>query len=188
VLRFKHQIEYRPANDGFFTRMAGHPKVKWKEKKRSSLSDSGWTISDSENYISLIVGLDVKEIVTLDDFAGDEKFETDGPGVITLTDSEIDTYYRELQEGWSIVEKDCIKRLEKSFKFKNFDKALKFTNKVGEFAEQEQVKHHPDLLTRWGKVTVRWWTYHHVKGLHKNDFIAAAKTDELYTNFIQSNP
>jgi 4a-hydroxytetrahydrobiopterin dehydratase len=49
---------------------------------------------------------------------------------------------------------------------------------VGEVAEAED--HHPALLTEWGKVTVTWWT-HAVKGLHRNDFIAAAKTDQLHS-------
>jgi 4a-hydroxytetrahydrobiopterin dehydratase len=100
-------------------------------------------------------------------------------GEHTLTDSEIKTYYRQLHEGWSVVEKDGIKRLEKSFKFNNFDEALAFTNSVGKFAEK--VNHHPDILTEWGKVTVSWWTHRDDKGLHKRDFIAALRTDELYT-------
>lgn len=78
---------------------------------------------------------------------------------------------------WMIIEVDGVQRLERVFKFKNFVEALDFTNKIGEIAEQED--HHPLIVTEWGKVTVQWWT-HVVKGLHKNDFIMAAKTDELY--------
>jgi 4a-hydroxytetrahydrobiopterin dehydratase len=48
---------------------------------------------------------------------------------------------------------------------------------VGEQAEEEG--HHPALLTEWGKVTVTWWT-HKIGGLHHNDFIMAARTDELF--------
>jgi 4a-hydroxytetrahydrobiopterin dehydratase len=96
-------------------------------------------------------------------------------GMPTLTDAEIDQYYKQLQ-SWSVVERDGIKRLEKSFKFSDFAGALAFTNKVGELAEREG--HHPDIMTVWGKVTVSWWT-HAIKGLHKNDFIMAAKTDAL---------
>jgi 4a-hydroxytetrahydrobiopterin dehydratase len=98
-------------------------------------------------------------------------------GVPILTDAEIDQYYRELQR-WSVVERNGIKRLERSFDFKDFAEALAFTNKVGELAEREG--HHPDILTEWGRVTVTWWTYK-IKGLHKNDFIMAAKTDALLT-------
>ena len=68
-------------------------------------------------------------------------------------------------------------QLERAFKFRTFAQALAFTNKVGEVAELEG--HHPALLTEWGKVTVTWWT-HKIRGLHKNDFICAAKTDELF--------
>ena len=66
---------------------------------------------------------------------------------------------------------------QQEFKFKNFVQALEFTNQVGRLAEEEC--HHPALLTEWGRVTVTWWT-HKIKGLHRNDFVMAAKTDELY--------
>ncbi len=98
-------------------------------------------------------------------------------GVPTLTDAEIDMYYSQLKKEWSVAKRDGMKRVEKSFKFKDFFEALAFTNKVGELAEKEG--HHPDILTEWGKVTVSWWT-HKIRGLHKNDFVMAAKTDRLY--------
>lgn len=79
--------------------------------------------------------------------------------------------------GWQIVERDSTLRLERVFKFKNFAFALAFTNQVGQVAEQEG--HHPAILTEWGKVTVTWWT-HKINGLHRNDFIMAARTDEVY--------
>jgi 4a-hydroxytetrahydrobiopterin dehydratase len=94
----------------------------------------------------------------------------------TLTEAEI----AELKPGasdWQVVERDGILRLERLFKFKNFVQALDFTDRVGAVAEEEG--HHPALLTEWGRVTVTWWT-HKIKGLHRNDFIMAAKTDELY--------
>ena len=77
---------------------------------------------------------------------------------------------------WEIIEEDDIERLRRVYSFKNFVDALAFTNKVGELAERED--HHPALLTEWGQVTITWWT-HKIKGLHVNDFIAAAKTDKL---------
>lgn len=77
---------------------------------------------------------------------------------------------------WELLEIEGIKRLRREFAFKDFQQALSFTNKVGEIAEVED--HHPALLTEWGKVTVTWWT-HVIKGLHKNDFIMAAKTDAI---------
>jgi 4a-hydroxytetrahydrobiopterin dehydratase len=78
--------------------------------------------------------------------------------------------------NWSIVERDGIKRIERSFKFKNFEETLLFTNKIGKMAEEEG--HHPSILTEWGRVTVTWWT-HKINGLHRNDFIMAAKSDQL---------
>ena len=56
--------------------------------------------------------------------------------------------------------------------------ALAFTNKIGELAEAEA--HHPAVLTEWGRTTVTWWT-HKIKGLHRNDFVMAAKTDQLFS-------
>lgn len=98
-------------------------------------------------------------------------------GQPTLTEVEIAQLSQQVPH-WSIVEReDGIKRLERSFKFRDFAEALAFTNKVGKIAEDED--HHPDILTGWGKVTVTWWT-HAIKGLHRNDFIMAAKTGELY--------
>jgi 4a-hydroxytetrahydrobiopterin dehydratase len=78
---------------------------------------------------------------------------------------------------WELLDVDGVKRLRRSFAFDDFAQALAFTNAVGALAEEEG--HHPALLTKWGRVTVSWWT-HKIKGLHRNDFIMAAKTDELY--------
>ncbi|QHI69632.1 4a-hydroxytetrahydrobiopterin dehydratase [Tichowtungia aerotolerans] len=78
---------------------------------------------------------------------------------------------------WNIVEQEGMKRLERVFKFPDFAGALDFTNRVGKLAEENN--HHPAILTEWGKVTVQWWT-HKIGGLHMNDFIMAAKTDELF--------
>jgi 4a-hydroxytetrahydrobiopterin dehydratase len=78
---------------------------------------------------------------------------------------------------WQLIERDGIPRLERVFKLHNFAEALAFTNRVGALAEEQG--HHPALLTEWGKVTVTWWT-HKIKGLHRNDFIMAAKTDEIH--------
>ena len=98
-------------------------------------------------------------------------------GEPTVTEAELQEYLPQIPE-WMVVERDGIKRLEKRYKFKNFRGALTFTNQVGELAEAHD--HHPALLTEYGRVTVTWWT-HKIKGLHRNDFIMAAKTDEIYT-------
>ena len=78
---------------------------------------------------------------------------------------------------WEIIVIDNIMRLKREFKFKDFASALAFTNRVGEIAEDEG--HHPAILTEWGKVTVSWWS-HKIKGLHKNDMIMAARTDDVF--------
>ena len=80
--------------------------------------------------------------------------------------------------GWQPLERDGIARLERVYHFPSFADALAFTNRVGTLAEAEG--HHPALLTEWGRVTVTWWT-HKIRGLHRNDFIMAAKTDGLVT-------
>ncbi len=77
---------------------------------------------------------------------------------------------------WEPTEREGVPRLERVFRFPDFAEALAFTVRVGELAEAEG--HHPALLTEWGRVTVTWWT-HKIRGLHRNDFIMAAKTDAL---------
>lgn len=93
-----------------------------------------------------------------------------------LTDTEIAELQPQVAD-WQIKEVDGMKRLERVFKFKNFAQALEFTDKVGRIAEEQD--HHPLIITEWGRVTLDWWT-HAIGGLHKNDFIMAAKSDELY--------
>jgi 4a-hydroxytetrahydrobiopterin dehydratase len=93
----------------------------------------------------------------------------------TATDEEIAELRVQIPD-WELVELDGIKRLQRVFPADDFAQALAFTTQVGELAEEEG--HHPALLTEWGRTTVTWWT-HKIRGLHRNDFIMAAKTDEL---------
>ena len=79
--------------------------------------------------------------------------------------------------GWSVLENDGVQQLVRDFTFRNFADALKFTNLVGEIAETED--HHPRLVTEWGRVRLSWWT-HKIGGLHRNDFVMAAKSEHLY--------
>lgn len=91
-----------------------------------------------------------------------------------------DDELRELRQqipDWEVKVRDGVPQLEHTYSFPDFAGALTFTQKVGELAEREQ--HHPTLVTEWGKVTVTWWT-HKIHGLHRNDFIMAAKSDEIY--------
>lgn len=94
-------------------------------------------------------------------------------GAEPLKEDKINELYKSLDKGWKVV---GLQRLEKDYEFKNFKKALEFTNQVGELAEAEG--HHPDIYLSWGKVVIKLWT-HKINGLHENDFILAAKIDEL---------
>lgn len=98
----------------------------------------------------------------------------------SLTEAEIAELLPQVPE-WNLVARDDIPRLQRIFKFKNYAQSLDFTNKVAAIAEEED--HHPLIVLEWGRVTVQWWT-HVVKGLHKNDFIMAAKTDEILARFV----
>ncbi len=93
-----------------------------------------------------------------------------------LDQGSISEYLRMLPD-WKLVEVKDVPRIRRRFRFPNFAAALAFTDHVGAAAEEQD--HHPRIVTEWGSVTVDWWT-HAVSGLHVNDFIMAAKTDELY--------
>ena len=77
---------------------------------------------------------------------------------------------------WSVANEGGIGQLVRAFRFETFAAALAFTNAVGEAAEAQG--HHPRIVTEYGRVTVSWWT-HFLGGLHRNDFIMAARTDAL---------
>ncbi len=97
-------------------------------------------------------------------------------GAPHATDEERERYLP-LIPDWKIVREDGIDKLERTYSFSNFAEALAFTNDIGALAESEN--HHPDLTTRYGSVTVVWYS-HKIKGLHLNDFIMAAKSDLAY--------
>jgi 4a-hydroxytetrahydrobiopterin dehydratase len=92
-----------------------------------------------------------------------------------LTDEEINSLVQDVPD-WSVETRDGIPQLERGFDFPDFAQALAFTNKVGELAEAQG--HHPKLTTEWGQVVVTWWS-HKIGGLHRNDFVMAAKTDAI---------
>ena len=79
---------------------------------------------------------------------------------------------------WQLSNIKGIQCLQRIYKLNNFANAILLTNKIAELAEQQG--HHPAILTEWGKVTVQLWT-HSIGGLHINDFIMAAKTEQLCT-------
>lgn len=76
--------------------------------------------------------------------------------------------------AWKKEFHDGVEKLWREFHFVDFKDAFSFSYKLAAIAERED--HHPSIMTEWGKVTVYWWT-HKINGLHRNDFIMAAKTD-----------
>jgi|SRR3569832_240528 len=94
-------------------------------------------------------------------------------GVPPLAKAQAQELNKQLK-GWTVSGDN--KWLSKEFKFADFKEALAFTNKVGEIAEKEG--HHPDIVLSWGKVVIELTT-HAIQGLSENDFILAAKIDQL---------
>jgi 4a-hydroxytetrahydrobiopterin dehydratase len=103
-----------------------------------------------------------------------EACRVDAPKV---TEEEIKEL-KPLVPSWEIIENNQQRKLICSFAFSSYKEGVSFANKIADLAEQED--HHPEILIEWGKVTVTWWS-HKIKGLHKNDFIAAAKTDQIFS-------
>ena len=79
-----------------------------------------------------------------------------------------------LVPGWKL--RGSPDKIEKSFRFKDFVGSMEFVNKVAEIAEEQD--HHPDIFIHWNEVTLTLWT-HAINGLFDNDFIVAAKIDEM---------
>jgi len=94
-------------------------------------------------------------------------------GVALLNRVEAEVLMKQLK-GWTLSGDG--QWLSKDFSFKDFKGALSFADKVGKLAEAEG--HHPDLQVRWGKTVVELTT-HAIGGLSENDFILAAKIDEI---------
>ena len=92
-----------------------------------------------------------------------------------VADDELPDLLKQIPD-WQPITNDSVLKLNKVFNFDNYSDAISFTNKIAQLAEEED--HHPAILLEWGRVEVTWWT-HKIGGLHKNDFIAAAKTDLL---------
>lgn len=99
-----------------------------------------------------------------------------------VTDEEIAQLHPQVPD-WKLIREDGIRKLEREFRFQGFVQALAFTSGVGGLAEAEG--HHPRIITEWGRVKVTWWT-HKIRDLHRNDFIMAAKTDELYRGYTEA--
>ena len=97
-------------------------------------------------------------------------------GVVPFDISEIHKYQKKV-DGWNVNKNDKnIFFLEKSFKFKNFQDSQDFVNNVGKISEEEG--HHPDIIFGWGYAKINITT-HAIEGLSENDFILAAKIDQI---------
>ncbi len=95
-------------------------------------------------------------------------------GIPPLKNRKIEAYLSDVP-GWGLIEEEP-KRIRREFKFKDFNGAMDFVNRVAEIAEDQG--HHPDIEIHWNEVTLTLYT-HAIDGLHDNDFIMAAKIDEL---------
>ncbi|MBD1134419.1 4a-hydroxytetrahydrobiopterin dehydratase [Pelagibacterales bacterium SAG-MED48] len=97
-------------------------------------------------------------------------------GVIPFDISEIHKYQKKV-DGWDISQ-DIKEKffLNKRFNFNNFIESQEFINKVGKISEDEG--HHPDISFGWGYAEIKITT-HAIEGLSENDFILAAKIDQL---------
>ena len=97
-------------------------------------------------------------------------------GVIPFDISEIHKYQKKV-DGWDIIKNEKkIFYLYKKYEFKNFLESKIFINKVGDISENEG--HHPDISFGWGYAEIKITT-HAIEGLSENDFILAAKIDQL---------
>ena len=137
--------------------------------------------------------LDAQALLSLDSTRPRIRFESSATGAISMSDdlssktctpcrggveplarAEAESYLVQAP-GWALVDEG--RRIERSFKFKNFKEAMDFVAKIGNLSESEG--HHPDISFGWGWARVSWQTKK-IKGLHENDFIMAAKTNELH--------
>ena len=94
-------------------------------------------------------------------------------GILPLGENEIASYLSQLKLEWQVVSN---KRIKKEFKFKNFKGGIVFVNKIAALAENEG--HHPDICIFYNRVRIELWT-HAINGLSENDFMMAAKIEDL---------
>jgi 4a-hydroxytetrahydrobiopterin dehydratase len=106
------------------------------------------------------------------DLAKKECKACDG-GTAPLKGDALKQMQNRLHDGWQVLDEQ---RLEKQYKFPDFGHALEFVNRVGEIAEEQN--HHPDIYFTYGRARIQIWT-HSINGLSENDFILAAKIDQL---------
>ena len=100
-----------------------------------------------------------------------------------LSANEIQTLMQEVGE-WSLIDDSGTQKLRRQFNTKHYKKSISFVNAIAQLAES--VNHHPLLIVEYSSVTVEWWS-HNINGLHKNDFIMAAKTGDLILNIDEKH-
>jgi 4a-hydroxytetrahydrobiopterin dehydratase len=97
-----------------------------------------------------------------------------------LSDDEINQLHLSAPM-WEVAEVDGVKQIQRTFDFERYPDGLIFASRVGRLAQEQD--HHPTITIRYKKVTLEWST-HAIKGLHRNDFIMAAKSDEVYLRLL----
>lgn len=107
----------------------------------------------------------------------DEPVEPAAEDDVPLSADEYAPHLDELGDAWDVVDEH---HLEATYSFPDFAGALAFTNDVGELAEAEW--HHPDIHLSWGEVGIELWS-HNIDGLHRSDFVMAARMDRLYEEY-----
>lgn len=95
-------------------------------------------------------------------------------GVPPFTPQQTVEYKKQIKDIWQVIEDGH--KLQAKFKFKDFKEAMLFVNKVADIAEEEQ--HHPNIEIFYNIVKITLWT-HAIAGLFENDFIIAAKIDQI---------
>ena len=100
-----------------------------------------------------------------------------------VSQEEIATLLPEIPD-WQMISEKGIPQLMRLFPFRGFAQATDFAMAIASLAEEQG--HHPRLVLEWGKVTVSWWT-HKIRNLHRNDFIMAKKTDDIYNQYSANN-
>ena len=99
-------------------------------------------------------------------------------GILPFDISEIHKYQKKV-DGWNLEKNEKkIYFLKKNFEFKNFIHSQNFIIEVGKISEQEN--HHPDISFGWGYAKILITT-HAIEGLSENDFILAAKIDQIFS-------
>lgn len=98
------------------------------------------------------------------------------PDAPKATPEEIEQYLPMIPE-WELLEVDGVQQLKRSYSFSQYKETLAMVNAIADISEEEG--HHPVMHFEFRQLTVSWWS-HKIKGLHVNDFVMAAKCDQLY--------